>query len=88
MRTALGIDKSIDILDHIEALPTDRQPEAEEAIRSIEREGMVSLTYGRVAALRQITLRLNWTLWHLRLQSQDTNGGPAWPCTTNGVSSS
>lgn len=42
MREALGIDKSIDILDHIEALPADKQPAAEEAIRSVEREGMVS----------------------------------------------
>lgn len=41
MRNALGIDKSIDILDHIEALPRDRQSAAEEAIRNIEREAMV-----------------------------------------------
>jgi hypothetical protein len=41
MRKALGIDKSVDILEHIEALPPDEQVVAEEAIRAVEREAMV-----------------------------------------------
>jgi hypothetical protein len=41
MRAALGIDKGIDILDHIEAMTPDNQLVAEEAIRNVEREAMV-----------------------------------------------
>lgn len=41
MRNILGIDKSVDILEHIESLPLDQQGVAEEAIRAIEREAMV-----------------------------------------------
>jgi hypothetical protein len=40
MRAALGIDKKIDILDHVYALPTDEQEEAQEKIREIERVAM------------------------------------------------
>lgn len=42
MRDALGITKSVDILEHIEALPADEQSRALDAIRSIEREAMKS----------------------------------------------
>jgi len=41
MRNTLGIDKSVDILEHIESLPLDQQAAAEEAIRAVEREAMV-----------------------------------------------
>jgi phosphoglycolate phosphatase-like HAD superfamily hydrolase len=40
MRSALGISKSIDILDHIYSLPPSQQAEAHEKIRSIERTAM------------------------------------------------
>ncbi|KAF5869830.1 putative had superfamily protein [Botrytis fragariae] len=40
MRSALGIDKSIDILDHIYSLPVSDQEAAHEKIRAIEREAM------------------------------------------------
>ncbi|KAF8308975.1 haloacid dehalogenase-like hydrolase [Clavulina sp. PMI_390] len=43
MRDALGIDKSVDILDHIEALPLDRQAAAEEGVRKVEREAMLEM---------------------------------------------
>lgn len=43
MRDALGIDKSIDILDHVYSLPTPAAQEtALESIRTIEREAMKS----------------------------------------------
>ena len=45
MRGALGIDKSVDILEHIESLPLDQQPVAEEAIRAVEREAMVRFMF-------------------------------------------
>lgn len=41
MRDALGIHKGIDILDHIESLPSHEQTAAEESIRDVEREAMV-----------------------------------------------
>jgi HAD superfamily hydrolase (TIGR01549 family) len=39
-RSALGIDKSTDILDHIYSLPDDEQEAAQEKIRDIERAAM------------------------------------------------
>ncbi|KAF2022388.1 HAD-like protein [Aaosphaeria arxii CBS 175.79] len=43
MRSALGITKSVDILDHIYALPTASEQEAaQEKIRAIERKAMAS----------------------------------------------
>jgi len=45
MRKALGIDKSVDILEHIESLPLDQQAVAEEAIRTVEREAMVRYVF-------------------------------------------
>ncbi|CCD45053.1 putative had superfamily protein [Botrytis cinerea BcDW1] len=42
MRGALGIDKSIDILDHIYSLPVSDQEAAHEKIRAIEREAMLT----------------------------------------------
>ncbi|TGO82911.1 hypothetical protein BPOR_0734g00020 [Botrytis porri] len=42
MRDALGIDKSIDILDHIYSLPVSEQEAAHEKIRAIEREAMLT----------------------------------------------
>ncbi|TGO11017.1 hypothetical protein BTUL_0119g00170 [Botrytis tulipae] len=42
MRNALGIDKSIDILDHIYSLPVSEQEAAHEKIRAIEREAMLT----------------------------------------------
>jgi len=42
MRSALGIPKSIDILDHIHSLPSNEQEAAQEKIRSIERTAMTS----------------------------------------------
>jgi beta-phosphoglucomutase-like phosphatase (HAD superfamily) len=42
MRQALGIDKSVDILDHCHSLPPDEEAAALEKIRAIEREAMVS----------------------------------------------
>ncbi|KAL2071570.1 hypothetical protein VTL71DRAFT_12805 [Oculimacula yallundae] len=42
MRSALGIDKSIDILDHIHSLPASEQDAAQEKIRAIERSAMSS----------------------------------------------
>lgn len=44
MRKALNIPKSIDILHHIESLPSHHQPAATEAIRSIERQAMAAQT--------------------------------------------
>lgn len=41
MRDALGISKSVDILDHIKSLPTAEQEAAHEKIQNIEREAMV-----------------------------------------------
>ncbi|KAF2099847.1 HAD-like protein [Rhizodiscina lignyota] len=41
MRAALNIPKSIDILDHIYALPTSEQGAAMESIRAIERRAMI-----------------------------------------------
>jgi len=40
MRDALGIDKSIDILDHIASLPNDKQKEAHDKIQAVERRAM------------------------------------------------
>lgn len=42
MRSALGITKKIDILEHIDGLPVSQQPAAIEAIRSVERKAMES----------------------------------------------
>ncbi|KAE9377945.1 HAD-like protein [Stipitochalara longipes BDJ] len=42
MRQALGIDKSVDILDHCHSLPPDEEAAALDKIRAIEREAMVS----------------------------------------------
>ncbi|CAD6445271.1 73d021ed-ac7f-46a5-9172-06cd49d7c1c6 [Sclerotinia trifoliorum] len=42
MRNALGIDKTIDILDHIYSLPVSDQEAAHEKIRTIEREAMLT----------------------------------------------
>jgi hypothetical protein len=42
MRQALGIDKSVDILDHCHSLPPDEEAVALEKIRAIEREAMKS----------------------------------------------
>lgn len=44
MREALGIDRSVDILEHIDALPPDKQGVAEEAVRAVEREAMACHT--------------------------------------------
>ena len=40
MRDALGITKSVDILDHIYSLPKDEQPAAHEKIQAVERRAM------------------------------------------------
>ncbi|KAJ4337165.1 hypothetical protein N0V87_004836 [Didymella glomerata] len=40
MRSALGIDKGTDILDHIYSLPNGEQEEAQEKVRNIERTAM------------------------------------------------
>lgn len=40
MRAALGIVKAVDILEHIDGLPSHQQPAATEAIRAIERRAM------------------------------------------------
>lgn len=41
--TALGIDRSVDILDHIRALPTDEaRIEAVAKIQAVEREAMLA----------------------------------------------
>ncbi|KAF2125790.1 HAD-like protein [Dothidotthia symphoricarpi CBS 119687] len=42
MRAALGITKSVDILDHIYSLPAAEQEDAQEKIRAIERAAMKS----------------------------------------------
>lgn len=39
-RQALGIPKSVDILDHIHSLPEDDQDAAQEKIKAIERRAM------------------------------------------------
>lgn len=44
MRDALGITKSVDILEHIDSLPAHDQDKALDAIRAIEREAMKSQT--------------------------------------------
>lgn len=43
MRESLGIDKSLDILDHVHSLPEAEQEEAQEKLRIIEREAMVTM---------------------------------------------
>lgn len=43
MRRALGIEKGIDILDHIESHGPEERHKLEEAIRNVEREAMVLL---------------------------------------------
>jgi beta-phosphoglucomutase-like phosphatase (HAD superfamily) len=40
MRSALGIDKGTDILDHVYSLPEPQQTEGMDKIRAIEREAM------------------------------------------------
>lgn len=40
MRDALGIDKSVDILDHVHALPDKEQDEAQLKLQDIERRAM------------------------------------------------
>lgn len=40
MRTALGITKGTDILDHVHSLPDGDQEAAHEKIKAIEREAM------------------------------------------------
>jgi beta-phosphoglucomutase-like phosphatase (HAD superfamily) len=42
MRDALGIDKSVDILDHCHSLPPAEEAAALEKVRTIEREAMTS----------------------------------------------
>ena len=42
MREALGITKSVDILEHVESLPEDEQSKALSAIRHVESEAMKS----------------------------------------------
>ncbi|KAF4981413.1 hypothetical protein FZEAL_2761 [Fusarium zealandicum] len=44
MRSVLGIPKTIDILEHIDTLPKDKQTSALESIRAIERNAMESQT--------------------------------------------
>lgn len=44
MREAIGIDKSVDILEHIESLSEDEQTKAHNAIRAIESKAMESQT--------------------------------------------
>jgi phosphoglycolate phosphatase-like HAD superfamily hydrolase len=44
MRAALRIPKSVDILHHLESLPRDQQPAAQESIRAIESEAMKTQT--------------------------------------------
>lgn len=44
MREALGIPPSVDILGHIESLPSHQQIPAQEAVRAIERRAMLSQT--------------------------------------------
>lgn len=43
MRDALGIDKSVDILDHIYSLPESEQNEAHEKIQAVERKAMMDM---------------------------------------------
>lgn len=40
MRAVLGIAKTVDILEHIYTLATDKQPSAMESIREVERDAM------------------------------------------------
>ncbi|AOW04408.1 HAD-like domain-containing protein [Yarrowia lipolytica] len=44
MRAALGIDKSVDILDHVHSLPDPEQEEAQMKLRAIETRAMVDMT--------------------------------------------
>jgi hypothetical protein len=44
MRDILGINKTTDILEHIETLPKSEQSEALESIRNIERKAMKTQT--------------------------------------------
>lgn len=43
MRDALGIDKSIDILDHVHGLPEKEEAEAQAKLQKIERAAMVNM---------------------------------------------
>lgn len=43
MRDALGIDKSIDILDYVHSLPHKEQDEANLKLQTIERAAMVDM---------------------------------------------
>ncbi|EFX03137.1 HAD superfamily hydrolase [Grosmannia clavigera kw1407] len=70
MRAVLGIDKSIDILDHIYSLPTeDQQKEAMERVRVVERRAM---------ALQQAQPGLPELMAYL-----DSRGIPKAICTRN-----
>lgn len=70
MRDVLGIDKSIDILDHIYALPTeDQQKDAMERVRNVERRAM---------ALQQAQPGLAELMAYL-----DSRGIPKAICTRN-----
>lgn len=40
MRAALGIPKTVDILEHVYTLAIDKQPSAMESIREVERDAM------------------------------------------------
>ncbi|KAF8333148.1 HAD-like domain-containing protein [Cantharellus anzutake] len=52
MREALGIGKSVDILDHIESLLPPNRVAAEESIRAIEREAMASTCTSTLAQMK------------------------------------
>ncbi|PWW76417.1 HAD-like protein [Tuber magnatum] len=43
MRAALGIAKSVDILDHVYSLEIEKQPAAMESIRMVEKEAMLKM---------------------------------------------
>lgn len=43
MRDALGIDKSVDILDHVHSLPEKEQEEAQKKLHAIETAAMVDM---------------------------------------------
>jgi hypothetical protein len=43
MRAALGIAKSVDILDHIYSLAIEKQSAAMESVREVEREAMLKM---------------------------------------------
>lgn len=43
MRSSLGIDKSVDILDYVHSLPEKEQEEAQQKLRAIETKAMVDM---------------------------------------------